>query len=68
MFIRPVENIVTPKVAENIKNMKFISAYELVPSDKVKPFEVIADKFVGNPKTIVEAPANVLESISRIFW
>ena len=68
MFIRPVENIVTPKVAENIKNMQFISAYELVPFEKLSPLEVIADKFVSNPKTIVEAPANVLESISRIFW
>lgn len=68
MFIRPLESTVVPKVAENIKNVKFISAYELVPQQVMKPIQVVSDRFVVAEKEIIGAPKNVLDSITRIFW
>lgn len=67
MFVRPIENIVTPIVTEGAKNMKFVSAYELMPK-MAKPIEVVADRFMAQERTLVEAPKNVLESITRVFW
>lgn len=64
MFIRPLESAAAPKIVENVKNIKFISAYEAVP----KPIEAACDKFYIAGKKIVSAPKSVLESITRIFW
>lgn len=68
MFIRPVESAVTTKVAEGIKNSKFISAYELIPTKALKQFDGMSDKFMTAEKEIASAPKSVLESITRIFW
>ena len=68
MFIRPLESAVTTKAAENIKNMKFISAYEIVPQPVMKPIQVVSDRFFAAEKEIKDAPKSVLDSITRIFW
>ena len=72
MFIGPLENIITPKTVENIANIaniKFISAYELVPRVKAGAMDVVADMFIaeGQGGKIMKAPDSVLESITRIF-
>lgn len=68
MFVRPIDNIVTSKAAESIKNVKFISAYELIPCEKLKAADVVIDRFVAREQEILQAPKSVLDSITRIFW